>query len=881
MSLTVSELVVILFKLLVVTLAAAVTGSRAITVLEDSVGLTRRRPPLPMRDNPRQEQAAAESTLADVKFQLQGFRSSVLHKPISADGRAEGLTVQDPPKGWPFSEVHIDFNSHIPEKDETGVSNTDAHSSEDGSTEQNQQQQQLQQKPRLQPQHKAAILKNSDTHFKAGLIQTTDSRKFSQPSSHIITVNRNQPFGSAYEKGDQKTINELNENVPKEISGLQTRPQFSSAAPPRSSVHQKQRLNAIKQEVSTSGSHLLGDGLQSNQQQQYSIQQSAGHYQATSSGNTQQSEIRAGDPHYVWRDVGPGLEISSNAPQLAGGPQQSLAEARHPRTDDLTEEEPDSTASGHGTATGTSFKVGQVSNFDHANALGHSANFGYRDALLSFPPQLQTRGTRAYETQGLESGVDKEGTQYKNTGHNIQNSLPHAGRSGAAFPGTNVGPGAAGTVMKDLGGQHSQQQQLSQTNSLLPQANYALDSTADKVLLNPNNGLIPGIPGSLILGNDLYAGYDSRQNKILSTQGMINTGGHVIPLQVFYLPVSSPHIGQLGNHQMQIGTLDQMQHSIPTFDDSHIGQGIINTAAKPYIGLMNRGLYGYAGIAGLPLLQGHFLGIQGMHGVSGGVALQSGHVGGMHLGSNHLSLSSDVPAPDNNLAQDVYKPAFQSRLQATGQQQNNTGQAQGNQQTPLRAGQDALVPYQYQHQHQHQQATKQHVLAPQVRVHPNGLGVRLLQHHPVPHKTNNVGGVQRLSFGGHHPSSLPAQDNAGATPKGGYETFSLSPHMHQSIRQQHTPKFNPLIATADTRISTHLHHELKRPQASERVSMLTALPKIQRPLGDKSAEGQPKRYFGSRPLTTTGPLSNSLFTTSSHYAMDMRPRHFGSSFIRK
>jgi hypothetical protein len=830
-----------------------------------------------MRDNPRQEQAAAESTLADVK--LQGFRSSVLHKPISADGRVKGLTVQDPPKGWPFSEVHINFNSHIEEKDGTGVSSTDAHPSEDSSTGQNQQQQQ---KPRLQPQHKAAILTNSDTHFKAGFIQTTDSRKFSQPSPHIITVNRNQPFGSASEKGDQKTIKELKENVPKEISGLQTRPQFVSAAPPHSSVHQKQRLNAIKQEVSTSGSHLLGDGLQSNQQQQYSIQQSAGHYQATTNGNMQQSEIRAGDPHYVWRDVGSGLEISSNAPQLARGPQQSLAEARHPRTDDLREEEPDSTASGHSTETGTSFKVGHVSNFDHANALGHSANFGYRDALLSLPAQLQTRGTRAYETQGHESGVDKEGTQYRNTGHTIQNSLPDAGRSDAAFSGTNVRPGEAGTVMKDLGGQHSQQQQLSQTNSLLPQANYALDSTADKVLLNPNNGLIPG---SLILGNDLYTGYDSRQNKILSTQGMINAGGHVIPLQVFYLPVSSPHIGQLGNHQIQIGTLDQMQHSVPTFDDSHIGQGIINTAANPYIGLMNRGLYGYAGITGLPILQGHFLGIRGMHGVSGGVPLQSGHAGGMLLGSNHLSLSSDVPAPDNNLAQDVYKPAFQSRLQATGQQQNSAGQAQGNQQTPLRAGQGALVPYQHQHQHQQQQATKQHVLAPQVRVHPNGLGLRLLQHHPVPHKTSNVGGVQRLSFGGHHPSGLPAQDHAAATPKGGYETFSLSPDMHQPIRQQHTSKFNPLPATADIRISSHLHHELQQPQAavksSERVSMLTALPKIQRPLGDKNAEGRPKRYFGSRPLTATGPLSNSLFTTNSHYAIDMRPRNVGFGYIRK
>jgi hypothetical protein len=749
------------------------------------------------------------------------------------------------------------------------------------------------QKLQLQPQHKAAILTYSDTHHKGGFIQTRDSGKLNQPSPHVITVNRNQPFGFVSQKGDGKTTNEPEENDPKEISGLQTRPKFGSTAHPHRSEHQKQRLNAIKQELSTSGSHMLGDGLQNNQQQQYStvssIQQSATHYQATSSENIQQNEIRAGEPRYAWRDIGPGLEISSNAPRLAGGPQHNLATARQPRTEDVTKEEQDSTTPGHGNAGGQGDAVGQVSDFDHANALGHSANFGYRDALLSLPAQLQTRGTRAYEiqpvgfSQGHESVLDKEGAQYRTSGHNIQNSPQGAVRSGenigAVFPRTNVSPGTAGAAMKGLR-QHSQQQQHSHTNSLLPQAAHALHSKPHDVLLKPNNGLMQGIPGSLILGNELHAGYDSRnsgtQNMILSTQGMVNTGGHVIPLQVFYLPVSSPHIAHLGDHQTQTGTLDQTQLSVPTIEGSHIGKGTINTAANPYIGLTNRGLYGYTGIAGLPVLQGYFLGVQGMQGVVGGATLQSGHAGGTHLGSNHPSLFSDAPAPDNNLAQEVYKSAFQTRLQAAGQQQKSDAQAEGNQQTLLRAGQDALsfqsaIPYQYQHQ----QTTKQHTLAPQVRVHPNGLGLRLLQHHPIPYKSINFGGFQRMPVGGHylqHPSSFPAQHHVGAIPNRGHQTLS---HMHQPISQQYTSKFDPLPAATGTRISSQ---EVQQPQAvvkrNERVSTLTALPETE------SAEGRPKRYFGSKPLMTA-PLTNSPFTTNSHYATGMRHRNFGPGFIRK
>jgi hypothetical protein len=352
--------------------------------------------------------------------------------------------------------------------------------------------------------------------------------------------------------------------------------------------------------------------------------------------------------------------------------------------------------------------------------------------------------------------------------------------------------------------------------------------------------------------------------------------------------VPGAHIGQLGKHPFQIGTVDQVQQRIPTFEGSHIGQGIINTAAMPYIGLMNRGLYGYGGFGGLPILQGNFLGIPGMHGVAGGPTLQSGHVGGMLLGSNHLSLSSDVLAPDNNPIQDIYKPAFQSALQAIGQQQHNAVQAQGNQHTPLAAEQEALsfqntVPY------QHQQATKQHSLAPQISIHPNGLGLRLLQQHPVSHKNIKFGRFQRLPSGGHHylqqQSGFPAHDHADGIPNRGYQTFSFSPRTNKPISQQHTLKFKTLPASPDTQNSLHMHRQVLQPQdvvdRNEHVSKLTAVLKPERPLAVKSVEGRPKRYFDSKPLKTTAPFSSSVFTTNSHYAIGMRPRNARPGFIRK
>jgi hypothetical protein len=876
-----------------------------------------------MRDNPRQEQAIAESNLAGVK--IQGFRSSVVHKPISADGQGGGLTVQDPPKGWPFSEVHVNFNSHISENEANGVSSIITHRSEGSSIRQNEhqrknqhfiQQQQLHQEQQnliqpqrnamqqLQPQHKAALLPNSDTHLKSRFIQTVDLRKFKQPSPPIIIADSNQPFGFVSENGDQKTVNELKENIPQTSSGLHTGPNFGFATPPHNSVHHKQKSIVIKQEVSTSGSQSLGDGLQNNQKQRNNspmnnIKPSAAHNQATISESIQQNEFRTGDPNYVWRDVSPGLEISSNALRLAGGSQHNLIAARQPRTHDDTKKEQESTTPEHSNirgqsdvvthyVTGTNLKVGQVSNFDHANALGHSANFGYRDALMSLPAEFQTGGTQA---KGHETGLEEGGAQYKNTGHKIQNSLTNAGKS-AVFLGNNVSPGAAGSAVNNLVSQHSQQQQHSQTNSLLPQANYAVVPKGHKVLLKTNRGIIQEIPGSLILGNKLHASYDSRkfgtQNKIISTQGMVNTIGHGVPLQVLYLPVPGPHIDQLGKHPIQIATVDQVQQSTPAFDGWHVGQGIINTAAMPYIGLMNRGLYGYAGLGGLPILQGNFLGIQGTHGAAGGAPLQSGHAGAILLGSNHLSLPSDIPAHDNNPTQEVYNPAFQFGLQTIGQKQHNVVQAQRNQHTPLTVGQEPLsfqntAPYQYQ------QVNKQHSLAPQVSVHPNGIGLRLLQQHPVPHKNNKFGGYQRLPFGGHQylqqPSGFAAHDHAAGIPNRGYRTFSFSPIIHQPNSQQHTLKFKPLPATPDTHVSSHMHQEVLQPQAvvtrNERVSKLTALPKPMRSLGDKSAEGRPKRYFGSKPLKTTGPFSSSILTTNSHYAIGMKPRNAAPGFIRK
>ncbi|PNF24281.1 hypothetical protein B7P43_G13602 [Cryptotermes secundus] len=736
----------------------------------------------------------------------------------------------------------------------------------------------------LQPQHKAMLLTNRDTHLKSGLIQTADLRKFKQPSPPIIIADIKQPFGFTSENGDQKTINELKENIPKTSSGLHTEPNFNFAAPPHSSVHHKQKSTVIKKEVSTSGSQSLGEGLQNNQQQQ-----NKNSINSISGENIQQNGVRIGDQNYVWRDVSPGLEISSNAPQLVAGSQHNLAAARQPRTHDDIKKEQESTTSEHSNVrgqtdvvtnyvTGTNLKVGKVSNFDHANALGHSANFGYTDALVSLPVQLQTSGAQA---KGHEAGLEEQGTQYKNTGRKIPNSLTDSGKSaeniGTVFLGNNGSPGAVGPAVNNLANQHSQHHH-SQTNSLLPQANFAVDPKGHKVLLKPNKGLIQAIPGSLILGNKFHAGYDSRnigtQNKILSTQGMVNTIGHGVPLQVFYLPVSGPHIDQLGNHPIQIATVDQVQQSTPAFDGLHVGQGI-NTATMPYIGVMNRGLYGYSGFGGLPILQGNFLGIQGMHGAAGGATLH--HVGSILLGSNHLSLPSDVPAPDNNPTQEAYKPAFQSGLQAIGQRHHNAVQTYGNQHTPLTAGQEALsfqnaVPY------QHQQVNKQQTLAPQVSVHPNGLGLRLLQQHPVPHKNIKFGGYQSLPFGGHQylqqQSGLPAHDHVAGIPNRGYRTFSFSPRIHQPMNQQHTFKFKPLLATPDTHVSSHKHQAVVTRNA--RVSKPTALPMPERPWGDKSAEGRLKWYLGSKPPKTTGP-----FSSNSHYAIGMKPRNAGPGLIRK
>jgi hypothetical protein len=98
-------------------------------------------------------------------------------------------------------------------------------------------------------------------------------------------------------------------------------------------------------------------------------------------------------------------------------------------------------------------------------------------------------------------------------------------------------------------------------------------------------------------------------------------------------------------------------------------------------------------------------------------------------------------------------------------------------------------------------------------------------------------------------------------------------------------KFKPLPATPDTQIPLHMHRQVLQPQdvikRNEHVNKLTALPKPERPLGIKSVEGRPKRYFDSKPLKTTGPFSSSVFTTNSHYAIGMRPRNASPGFIRK
>ena len=920
----------ILFKVLVATLATAVLESYAIIVLENTEqqhGVTRRRPPLFIRGASQQEQSAAESSRSHVT--AQGFRSSVIHKPPSVDGPG-GLTVQDPPKGWPFSEVHVNFNSHISENEAKGLPNFINPRPEESKIKQNQQQQIqhqhqnkhiiLQQKSQqrqqlhheqgnlIHSQHPvqqqnsqqkfqqaAAAATNSNVRFNNGFIQTADAGKFKQLLPYIITTNGRQQSGIVPASDHSGNVNEPSENisvtrVPN--SGLHTGYNLELIAPSVTSANSNQMFNAIKQEVSTSGSGLSEDVSSSstNKRQQNNNspfvhnEPTSTQNQASNQVNARHKEVDTGN-NYVWRDLSPRLEISSNTPQLAVGSHQIPPAVQEPRSNDFTKEEQGSSISGNtaasnvGGQSGTSFQGVHVSNFNHANALGHSANFGYKDAMASLPPHLHTGGQHTKQEHSVTlspvqaAGEQEQNSKYKSSDHEIiQSPLPNAGNSikhmDTVLGGVSEDPGKGQAVYTHRG-QYNQQptQQQPQIYSLLPQASYSFVPPDHKVLAL-NTGVIQGVPGALIVGNGLHAGH---HNILLSGQGLVNAGAHGTPLQAFYIPMPGFRNSQLGNYQTQVGTIGgqhieqvEQSHAVPV--NSHVGEGIISIAPMPYLGLITGGLYGHSGIGGLHLLQGNMLGMQGLH---RGTSLQNGQSGGMFGGSHFLS-SSGGPGSDNqsNLAHEYYEPPLQFELQGAEHQQ----QIQGNRPLPMAVGKN-LPGFQNASPYQYQQVNKQHGLTPQMNAHHKGFGVNILQQHPLPQKGFNTGGYHGLPAGRHRfPQQtpvFPAYDHAVVIPDRNYQTFAVAPQIHEPVltASSHPSAFK--LNTIPMQVPFSIDREMPQSQTAVKtegnVSKLISVPDV-----GKILHGLPKLHIRSNSEKPSSRSSNYVFPTYSPFVTGLK-----------
>jgi hypothetical protein len=759
-----------------------------------------------------------------------------------------------------------------------------------------------QQNPQQKPQQAAALANNNSGQLSNGFIQTADARKFKQPLPYIITANGNQLSDIAPGNDDHETVNEPSENIPvtrAPNSDLHTGYNLELITPPDISANSNQMLNVIKQEVSKSGIRLSEEtvsSLNSNKQQQNNspfvhIEPTRTQSQASSRVNIQHKEVGAGT-NYVWRDLSPGLEISSNTPQLAVGSHQIPTPAQEPRANDFKKEEQENSMSGKsatsnvGGQRGTNVQGVHVSSFDHANALGHSANFAYRDAMASLPPHLHTGVQHANQehsvapSQDQAAGEHGQNTKYKSSDHDIiHNSLPDAGKvnthTDTALGGINESPGN-GQAVYNHGGQYNQQptQQQPQIYSMLPQASYSLVPT-DQNVLTINTGLIQGVPGALILGNGLHSGH---HNVLLSGQGL-NVGGYGVPMQALYFPMSGFHSSQLGNDQAQKGTIGgqhigQFQQSPAVLANSHVGEGMISIAPMPYLGLISGGLYGHTGIGGLHLLQGNTLGIQGLH---GGTALHSGQSGGMLFGGNHILSSSGGLASDNQskLAHENYEPALQFDLQPAGQQQ----QVQGNRHVSMAAGKN-LPSFQSTFPYQHQQVNKHHSVTPQINVHPNGFGVNILQQHPVPQKGLKIGGYHGLPAGRHsfpqQPSVFPAYGHAVGVPDRRYQTFSVAPQIHEPVL---TASSHPSGFKLNT-----IEHEMPQTQTAvkrnENVSKPISVLDLGTQLRVKTEHGSPKRYVSSNSGQPSRPASNYAFLANSPFVMGLKPPNTNPSFMK-
>lgn len=923
--------------MLVATLATAVLESYAIIVLDNTEqqqhGVARRRPPLLMRDASQQDESASESTRADVK--AQGFRSSVIHKPASVDGPG-GLTVQDPPKGWPFSEVHVNFNSHISEHEVKGLPINITPRPDESKITQNQQQQmqhqrenkqfihlqKSQQRPQLRheegnvvyPQHPvqqqnpqqkfqqaAATAANSSVRLNNGFIHIAGAGKFKQLLPYIISTNGRQQSGIVPASDDRGSVNEPSENIPvtrAPNSVLRTGYNLEIITPPGTSANSNQM----------SGTRLSEDvkSLNTNKRQQNSNpfvynEPTNTQNQASNRVNAHHNVVGTGT-NYVWRDLSPGLEISSNTPQLVVGSHQIPTEAKEPRSSDFRKEEQGSSLSGNSATSnvggqgGTSVQGVHVSNFDHANALGHSDNFGYKDAMASLPQHFHTEGqhTKQEHTATLSpdqaAGEQEQNSKHKSSDHDIiQNPLPNAGKSikhmGTVLGGISESPGN-GQAVYSYGGQYNQQptQQQPQIYSMLPQASYSVLPSDHKVL-TLNTGVIQGVPGALIVGNGLHAG---QHNILLSGQGLVNAGAHGAPLQAFYFPMSGFHNSQLGNYQVQKGTIGgqhirQVEQSPAMLVNSHVGEGIISLAPMPYLGLITGGLYGHTGIGGLHLLQGNMLGIQGLHGVT---SLQNGQSGGMFGGSHFLSSSGGLDSDtQSNLVHEDYEPGLQFELQTAGQQQ----QVQRNHRVPLAAGKN-LPSFQSAFPHQHQQVNmnKQHSLTPQINVHPKGFGVNILQQHPVPQKSFKTGGPHSLPAGKHRfpqqPPVFPTYDHTVGVPDRGYQNFAVAPQLHEPFltTSSHPSAFK--LNTIPPQIPFGIDQEMPQPQTAVKregnISKPTSVTDGRTHFGGNIAHGWPKLYVHSNSEKPSSPASNYVFPTNAPYVTGLKPPAASSVFVK-
>jgi hypothetical protein len=274
----------------------------------------------------------------------------------------------------------------------------------------------------------------------------------------------------------------------------------------------------------------------------------------------------------------------------------------------------------------------------------------------------------------------------------------------------------------------------------------------------------------------------------------------------------------------------------------------------------------------------------GIHGLQGVMSLQNGQTGGMFGGSHLLSSSRGlVSGNQGNLAHEDYEPALQFELQSAGQQQ----QIQGNRRVPMAAGKN-VPSFQSVSPYQHQQVNKQHILTPQINVHPKGYGVNILQQHPAPQKGFKTGGYHGLPAGRHRfpqqPPVFPTNDHAVGVPERGYQTFAVAPQLHEPVftASSHPSVFK--LNTIPTQMPFGIEQEIPQPQTAvkreENISKPVSAPEVGTQFGGKIAHGWPKLYFPSNSEKPSSPAINYVFPTDSPFVMGLKPPTANSGFMK-